>query len=207
MDGIFGWLGDHPSPQELLQTMSRAARPTAAVILHSHATPGLGAASTSRFGKASLDVSDGCVAVIHGRPRFVDDELAAIARERSPAAAVAQGWERFGAKLPTVIEGSFALAVLRPTERRAFLALDRIGIERLCYGERSGTLVFGTSAQSIGAHPAFGREIELQSVYDYLFFHMIPCPGTIYRGIHKLLPGECLVLRERHRAPRLLLAG
>ena len=59
-----------------------------------------------------------------------------------------------------------------------------------------GTLAFGASAQSVGAHPAFGREIDLQSIYDYLFFHMIPCPGTIYRGIHKLLPGECLVFEN-----------
>ena len=196
MDGIFGWLGESFAPQELLNTMSRAARSTAAATLHSHAGPSLGAASASMFGKASLEVSNDCVAILHGRPRFVDEELAAIARERNPARAVARGWERLGTKLPTVIEGSFALAVLQPAKRRAFLALDRIGIERLCYGERNGDLVFGASAQSIGAHPAFGREIDLQSVYDYLFFHMIPAPGTIYRGIRKLLPGECLMFEN-----------
>lgn len=196
MDGIFGWLGQHASPQELLQTMGRAAGQTAASAVHGHAAPGLGAASTSRFGKASLQVGDDCIAVIHGRPRFVDAELAAIARDCSPAAAIARGWEQLDARLPTVIEGSFALAVLQPSARRAFLALDRMGIERVCYGERNGTLAFGASAQSVGAHPVFGREIDLQSVYDYLFFHMIPGPGTIYRAVRKLLPGECLIFES-----------
>jgi asparagine synthase (glutamine-hydrolysing) len=196
MDGIFGWLGNHPSPQALLQTMSGAARSTAASALLNHAAPGLGAGGASRFGKASLQAGDGCVALIHGRPRFVDEELAAIAREHSPAAAVAQGWARLDTKLPTVIEGSFALAVLQPMQQRAFLALDRIGIERLCFGERIGTFAFGASVQSVCAHPAFRRNIDPQSIYDYLFFHMIPCPGTIYRGIHKLLPGECLVFEN-----------
>ncbi len=71
-----------------------------------------------------------------------------------------------------------------------------MGIERLCYGERNGTLVFGASAQSVAAHPAFGREIDLQSVYDYLFFHMIPVPRHDLPGCRKLLPGECLIFEN-----------
>ena len=139
MDGIFGWLGGHSCPHDLLKTMGQAARPAATVSMLGRATHGFGAASVSRFGKASLQSDERTTAVIHGRPRFLDDELAAVARDVSAAAAILRGWERLQAKLPSVVEGSFALAVLQPSERRAFLALDRIGIERLCYGARDGS--------------------------------------------------------------------
>ena len=196
MDGIFGWLGDHAAHQELIRSMGRATEPAPESLLHEHSNRMSGIAATSRFGKAATRVEDGLAAALHGRPTFLDAALAAIARDAGPAAAVAEGWVRFGAKLPTLLSGNFALAVLQPLEKRAFLAIDRSGIERLCYARGSGQLVFGASAQSVAAHPVIGRTIDLQSLYDYLYFHAIPSPRTLYRGIEKLLPGQCLSLEN-----------
>ncbi len=131
-----------------------------------------------------------------GRPRFLDDELAFIARDQSPAVAVAHGWVRFGEKLPTLMHGNFAFAVLEPLKKKAFLALDRVGAERLCYAKRGGQLVFGSSVQSVAAHPAVGRVIDPQAIYDYLYFHTIPAPRSLYQGVHKLLPGQIVTLKN-----------
>jgi asparagine synthase (glutamine-hydrolysing) len=151
-------------------------------------------AACSRFGKAALHVEDGLAVALHGRPTFVDGDLATLSVDRGPAIAAAQGWARFGTKLPTQMSGNFALAVLEPLRKRAFLAIDRMGVERLCYARRNGELVFGTSAQSVATHPAIGRDIDPQAIYDYLYFQMIPSPRTLYRGIEKLLPGQSLLL-------------
>lgn len=193
MDGIFGWLGDHAAHQELIKSMSRATRSPEGP-LHEHTNPTFGIGGCSRFGKAATHAEEGLVAALHGRPTFHDDMLAAIARDRGPAAAAAKGWERFGANLPTLMSGSFALALLQPQRKRAFLAIDRIGIERLCYTTQTGRLVFGASAQSVAAHPSIGRTIDPQAIYEYLYFHAIPSPRTLYRGIQKLLPGQYLLM-------------
>jgi asparagine synthase (glutamine-hydrolysing) len=194
MDGIFGWLGDHRPHEELMRSMSRATRLANDSPLHEFSEPRFGVAAGSRFGKAAVHVEDGVAVALHGRPTFQDAMLAALARDRGPAVAVAQGWERHGAKLPTLLSGTFALAILEPLRNRAFLAIDRMGVERLCYARRSGGLVFGASVESVSRHPAAGREIDPQAIYDYLYFHMIPSPRTLYRGIEKLLPGQCLLL-------------
>ena len=118
------------------------------------------------------------------------EQLASLARERNPAVAAAQGWARFGEKLPTLMQGNFAFAILEPLKQKSFLALDRMGSERLCYAHRPGQLVFGSSIQSVAAHPDVGREIDPQAIYDYLYFHAIPAPRSLYRGVGKLLSGS-----------------
>src|SRR5512143_3386954 len=196
MDGIFGWLGDHGAHQDLIRHMGRAACPSPEGLLQAHSSQMLGVAACSRLGKAEIHVENGLAAALHGRPRFLDAELAFIASDRNPAVAVAHGWLRFGEKLPTLMHGNFALAVLEPLKKKAFLALDRTGAERLCYARHGGHLVFGSSVQQVAAHPAVGRVIDPQALYDYLYFHTIPAPRSLYQGIHKLLPGQCVTLKN-----------
>ena len=196
MDGIFGWLGDHGAHQDLIRHMGRAACLSPEGLLHEHSSQMLGVAACSRFGKADIHVENGLAATLTGRPVFLDDELAFIARDRNPATAVAHGWIRHGEKLPTLMHGNFAFAVLEPLKKKACLVLDRIGAERLCYAHRGGHLVFGGSVQNVAAHPGVGRVIDPQAIYDYLYFHTIPAPRSLYQGVHKLLPGQIVTLKN-----------
>ncbi len=196
MDGIFGWLGEHGAHQDLIGHMAAAGRHVPEGVLHAHSSQLLGVAGCSRFGKADIHVENGLAAASMGRPVFVDDDLAFVARDRGPAAALAHGWVRHGKALPTLVRGNFAFVVLEPLKKRACLALDRMGAERLCYAQRGGQLVFGTSVQQVACHPAVGRDIDPQALYDYLYFHVIPAPRSLYRGVHKLLPGQILTLKN-----------
>lgn len=196
MDGILGWLGEADTHQDLIRHMVQASKFAAHAPQLSHSNSAFGIAAESRFGKASCHVGNGIAAALHGRPQFADDELAAIAQGNSPALAIAEGWIRHGTKLPARMTGNFALAILHPARNQAFLAIDRMGIERLCYALTSNQLVFGTSLQGVAAHPDVGRTLDLQAVYEYLYFHMIPSPRSIYQGIRKLQPGQYLLLEN-----------
>ena len=196
MDGILGWLGEGGEHQSLLRQMKHGARWSSEGPTQEHGSQLLGVAACSRHGKADIHVENGLAAALFGRPRFEDDDLAIIARDRGPAMAVAHGWVRYGEALPARMRGSFAFAVLDPVKKRACLVLDRTGTERLCYASRKGDLVFGTSVQAVAAHPAAGRSIDPQAIYDYLYFHTIPAPRSIYQSISKLLPGQIVTLQN-----------
>lgn len=196
MDGIFGWLGEHGAHQELLHHMHQAGGHAPNAEVQAHSTQSFGLAARSRVGKADIFSDGGLAVALIGRPRFPDAELAEVAQQRGPAAAIAQGWLRHGEALPARVQGNFAFAVLEPAKRKACLVLDRIGAERLCYAQRAGQLVFATSARQVGSHPTIGQRIDPQAIYDYLYFHTIPAPRSLYQGVHKLLPGQIAVLKN-----------
>lgn len=195
MDGIFGWLGNHVSHDDLVNKMAQAARLDASPNLQRYSCSAWAIAASSQFGKAHIH-RDGDIAVtLMGRPVFIDPALAATARE-NPARAIAEGWRRHAEKLPTMMQGSFAFAVIEPAKHKTSLVLDRAGIERLSYAFQAGQFVFGSSVQSVAAHPAIGRDIDPQAIYDFLYFHTIPAPRSLYRRVHKLLPAQVVTLSE-----------
>lgn len=196
MDGIFGWQGNLEAHQDIVDKMARAANLDSSANLQRHSSVLSAAAAGSRFGKAHIHIDNDLTVAIMGRPIFLDEELASLAKQKNAAATLSLGWRRWAEKLPTRMRGNFAFAVLEPNQNQASLVLDRIGGERLCYAYQAGQLVFGTSLQSVAAHPAVGRVIDPQSIYAYLYFHTIPAPGSLYQGVHKLLPGQIITLKN-----------
>lgn len=196
MDGIFGWQGNLEAHQDIVDKMARAANLDSSANLQRHSSVLSAAAAGSRFGKAHIHIDNDLTIALMGRPIFLDEELASLAKQKNAAATLSLGWRRWAEKLPTRMRGNFAFAVLEPNQNQASLVLDRIGGERLCYAYQAGQLVFGTSLQSVAAHPAVGRVIDPQSIYAYLYFHTIPAPGSLYQGVHKLLPGQIITLKN-----------
>ncbi|HHW66023.1 MAG TPA: asparagine synthase, partial [Rhodocyclaceae bacterium] len=73
--------------------------------------------------------------------------------------------------------------------REALLATDRFGTWSICYAERDGHLHFSDRADTV---PGIARQVAPQAVFEYLFFHMIPAPTTIFDGIARLPHGHLL---------------
>jgi asparagine synthase (glutamine-hydrolysing) len=81
-------------------------------------------------------------------------------------------------------DGRFAVALPRPSGGD-FLAVDRFGQETLCWSQQDGLLRWSERADAFGA-----STLDAQAVYDYLFFHAVPSPRTIFQGVHRLPAGH-----------------
>jgi asparagine synthase (glutamine-hydrolysing) len=68
---------------------------------------------------------------------------------------------------------------------RRVLAVDRFARRTMCWTTRSGQLEVSDRADAFGS-----AEIDPQSLYDYLFFHMIPAPRTVFRDVRRLPAGH-----------------
>ena len=84
------------------------------------------------------------------------------------------------------VNGDFAVG-LRDNGNRTLLAVDRFAIRTLCYRIDNGQLRFAERADALADS---GAEIDPQAIFDYLYFHVIPSPRTIYKGIYRLPPGH-----------------
>lgn len=142
---------------------------------------------------SSLAQGPGIVATIHGQPLWRSDD-ARITQAADDSHAVLAAYELHGESFLSLLHGRFALAVLDTRQRRALLAVDRMGVERLCYALRGPQLVFGTSAEAV-ARACGAPRLRLQSLLSYLFFHMVPSADTIFEGVRKLPPAAQLTFR------------
>src|SRR5512135_2155762 len=140
--------------------------------------------------------SGALLAATEGRVRWTLPEFAAFGARLGPAATLIEAYRRYGADFLRQLGGSFAIAVIDTENASGLLAVDRMGVRPLCYANPAGGLVFGSSAASVAAHPDVGRTLSRQAIFDYLYCHVVPAPGTIYAGVHKLRPGECLTFRN-----------
>jgi asparagine synthase (glutamine-hydrolysing) len=157
--------------------------------------PVSGLAVDARLDRASLCENDDVRVAVEGMPYWSSDELKQIARENGPAAAVAAAYLREGADFLEKTQGPFSLAVVDLRSETVLLAVDRMGVRPMCFARRGTHLVFGSTLDSVLAHPLVEPDLDPQAIFNYLFFHMVPAPGTIYRGVSKLLPGEYVLFR------------
>ncbi len=85
------------------------------------------------------------------------------------------------------------------------LSVDHFAIHSLCYRVVDGQLRFAPRADDLADT---STQIDPQAIFDYLYFHVIPSPRTIYKGIYRLPPGHTATLQngqvkvERDWVPR-----
>jgi len=93
-------------------------------------------------------------------------------------------------------EGMFAAALWDRKDRELHLLRDRFGEKPLYYGWIGALFAFGSELKALCALPGFSGELDRSAVARYLRYNCIPAPGTIWRGIRKLLPGHLLTVTE-----------
>ena len=125
--------------------------------------------------------------------RFTDGELARTAEREGPLAAWMAAFERFGTDAPNKVQGNFAVALCDRTGR-IFLAVDRFAIRTLCYRTDGAAVIASERADTTAGA---GAELDPQGLYEYLYFHVIPAPRTIFRNVQRLVAGHCATVRDR----------
>lgn len=85
--------------------------------------------------------------------------------------------------------GMFAFALWDRQDRMLYLARDRMGEKPLYYGMQNGVFLFGSELKALATHPAFGGDIDRDTLTLLLRHSYIPSPRSIYRGVRKLPAG------------------
>lgn len=126
----------------------------------------------------------------HGNPRFADANLARIARTEGLEAAWLTAFKRDGVRCAAGVSGDFAVA-LNDGQGRIYLAVDRFAIRTLCYRQDGHQLRFAQRADELISQDSEREaQIDPQAIFDYLYFHMIPSPRTIFRDVLRLPPAH-----------------
>jgi asparagine synthase (glutamine-hydrolysing) len=105
--------------------------------------------------------------------------------------------------------GMFAIAVWDRQTKELTLVRDRLGEKPLYYGWQgagnAATFMFCSDLIALKAHPSFEGRIDRSAITLLLRHSYIPAPHSIYEDIHKLEPGEILVVSLSSREPKTRL--
>jgi asparagine synthase (glutamine-hydrolysing) len=150
----------------------------------------------ARDNSGHLYQKDGVIVAIWGRPSFLDPQLSQLALSQGVAKTLADHWRVRGDRAFASLAGAFSFCILNEDADEAVLATDRMGSYPISFQLSGRGLVFGSAADAILLHPLIKPEIAPQSLYNYVYFHMVPGPDTIYQEQTRLLPGEYLIYRK-----------
>jgi len=145
---------------------------------------------------SSVFQDDGRLFAVWGHAHFLDGALETLRAAHGAARALAQGYAKGGAGVLPLLSGACASAILDYRQGSALLATDRMGIRPVFYRIVGQDLVFGSTLDAISAFPGAPAEIDRQRLFDYVYFHMVPAPGAILAGCHRLLPGWFVTWRD-----------
>jgi asparagine synthase (glutamine-hydrolysing) len=144
---------------------------------------------TFRGNQSARDADALCTVV--GSPSFKDDRAASTARQAGFAATLLKTWHEFGGEVCAQLGGTYAIVIVDTRRECVFLAVDRFAIQTLCYRIDEQTLAFSDRADCVQGG---GDELDPQAIFDYLYFHMIPAPRTIFKGVRRLPAANALLV-------------
>ncbi|MGI5310486.1 asparagine synthetase B family protein [Rheinheimera sp. WS51] len=101
------------------------------------------------------------------------------------------------------LSGRFWLAILGG-RHHAFIVNDIMGIEPCYYTLQQGTLYISSHLKQLKRQP-IALSLSKQAIYNYIYFHCIPAPTTIYQQVSKLEPAKAVYFDNPNKANSALL--
>jgi len=125
-----------------------------------------------------------------GRPHWTTPHYHELARELGLPESILAAYKEKGPAMLTGLSGAFSLSIIDEEKMEVLLAIDRTGIYPLSYSLTENSCLFGSTSDAINVHPQVLAQIDPQSIFNYLYFHIIPGTTNIYLNHHRLKPGE-----------------
>ncbi len=150
-------------------------------------------------GQQPMTTPDGTFAVVYNGEIYNYKEVARILRGRghnltgkSDTEVLLAAYVEWGEGCLDHLNGMFAFVIYDKRKNRVFAARDRFGEKPLYYCETDDAFYFASELKALFVGGVFEPKIDPLGLYWYFVYNYVRGPGTIFRGVHKLLPGHAL---------------
>jgi len=132
--------------------------------------------------------AEGVRVVGYGRLRVRDAGVST--RVDDPVATLARLWRAHGDGMLDHLGGEFTFALLDGMTGRTIAAVDHFNTFPMYFGAHGGALAVGTRPMAVARALGLESVLDAGAVLSYLYFHVIPAPLSIVRGVRRLDVGE-----------------
>ena len=105
-------------------------------------------------------------------------------------------YEEYGMDFVQHLRGMFALAIWDHHEQRLVLARDRAGQKPLFFRRDDTRFVFASELKSLLQIPGIPRELDRNSVLEFLTLQYVPAPRSILKGYRRLPPAHIATVQR-----------
>ena len=117
-------------------------------------------------------------------------------RTRSDTETIVHAYEQWGDACVEHLRGMFAFAIWDAPRRRLLLARDRLGVKPLYWAIAGSRLLFGSEIKSVLESGLIRAEADETRLPELLSTRYLSGAATLFKGIHRLLPGHTLVFEN-----------
>jgi asparagine synthase (glutamine-hydrolysing) len=101
-----------------------------------------------------------------------------------------KGYKEWGADLIPKLNGMFAFCIYDADTQKVFCARDRLGVKPFYYYWKNGEFEICSQLRPLSE----GKNVSSEAISIYLDCGYIPSPYSIYEDVHKLPPGNTMVI-------------
>ncbi|MET0106819.1 MAG: asparagine synthase-related protein [Sedimenticola sp.] len=134
---------------------------------------------------------EGIITSIIGKPIWADDSHNNLSIASNHSEILLKVYKEHGSNFTSYIKGNFSFAIIDAKKNYCIIGVDKFSNYPIYYTTTDSGFIFSSSVTSLKSSSKI-CEIDSQSLYNYIYFHMVPSPGAIYSGINKI-PGGCLL--------------
>ncbi|MGZ4090822.1 MAG: asparagine synthase (glutamine-hydrolyzing), partial [Bacteroidia bacterium] len=110
----------------------------------------------------------------------------------SDTEVILHAYEEWGKECIHKFIGMFAFVIYDDKNNHFFCARDRAGVKPFYYYFHDGLFLFASELKAFHQHPLFKKEINLNSVAEFMQYGNVPAPNCIFNYCCKLTPGHYL---------------
>ena len=122
--------------------------------------------------------------------------LGDVFQTRSDCETVLPLYERNGLAFSEHLRGMYAIALYDPAESQLVLSRDPFGIKPLYYMADDAAFYFASEPRAFFAAGLLTASVDPMTRAELLQLQYTTGDDTIYEGVHRVLPGETLVVRD-----------
>jgi len=95
------------------------------------------------------------------------------------------------------IKGHYSLLIFEKSSQQLTVITDKLGTHPVYYCQLNDEFYFSSSLKKLKSLAPIEFEISPQAIYQYIYFHCIPAPNTIYHQARKLMAAEKLIFSNK----------
>lgn len=118
----------------------------------------------------------------------------------SDTEVILAAYKKWGEDCVRRFNGIFAFAIWDKQNKELFIARDQIGVKPLYYFWKDNKFIFSSEIKSILVHDYVSRNLDLNSLNQYLKVLYVHEPQTMFKNIHKFPKSSYGVLKNNHFA-------